>query len=120
MSTRSITRELQPEVASPVMEEATSRCVASLIPLSERNEGASRDRHRPRRRAYDHRLRNSIVAGRALDDSLKVPASTMRSWRARGHREVVSSGDDAEREALARRVACVVGRLKTPESGPAA
>ena len=34
-SARSITRELQPEVASLVMAEATSRCIASPIRLAE-------------------------------------------------------------------------------------
>ena len=113
----SITRELQPEVASLVMAEATSRCIASPIRLSERSERASRDEQRPRRRAYDHRLRNSIVAGRTLDDSVKVPASTLRPWVRRGRLEVVSAEHDAGREtAPALEDACREARARRLEA----
>ena len=52
----------------------------------------------------------SIVAGRTFDDSLRVPASTVRSWVRRGRVEVVSAEHDAGRETLARRLAWLEDR----------
>jgi hypothetical protein len=50
------------------------------------------------------------VAGRTLDDSVKVPASTLRPWVRRGRLEVVSAEHDAGRETLARRLAWLEDR----------
>ncbi len=47
----------------------------------------------PRRRAYDHRIRDLVCASRdpSLFADLGIPRSTARSWLRRGSQAVVSS-----------------------------